>query len=361
MKNLQSNDEARLRVERPLMIGRSALGEALLDEWKRRGWGDWIFLENDGLLAEKIEKHVRPKIADGFRMSFSLEHISRPDKGKGGWKADLIMDVCGEASVRRMLAGKDMPRCGAMFFTPRAAAGVLLLEDPIRRLKLDHLEAQCYRSLIHLAADGVERAADCHDFPKQIPLEAFAPLSDALGRKLPGCCAAPLAAIVLCRYAPGAREAAIHVVKPHGILEQTVLGWRIVWDNEAERSVLKMRFKESPRETGGVILGCVDQVSKKIYIVDFRPPPEDSERRRTYFKRGWRGVAREVKEAEILTGGVVSYVGEWHSHPDAMFPVPGVKDTRRLAEARDRLGLTGHPPVILIIGENDIRFHLLNA
>ncbi len=44
-----------------------------------------------------------------------------------------------------------------------------------------------------------------------------------------------------------------------------------------------------------------------------------------------------------------------------MFPIPGVKDTRRLAEARNRLGLKGHPPVILIIGEKDIRFHMLNA
>ncbi|MCP4689239.1 MAG: hypothetical protein GY859_14390 [Desulfobacterales bacterium] len=186
--------------------------------------------------------------------------------------SDLMAEL---ASVRRMLAGKEMPRCCAMFFAPRAAAGVLLLEDPIRRLKLDQLEAQCYRSLLHLAAAGVESAADCHDFPKQIPLDAIGPISEALGRRLPGRCAAPTAAIDLCRCAADGREATIHSVQPHAVLEQTVLEWRIVWDKGVERNVLELCDEVFPRETGGLILGCVDQATKTICVVDFRPPPED--------------------------------------------------------------------------------------
>ncbi|MCP4692146.1 MAG: hypothetical protein GY859_29135, partial [Desulfobacterales bacterium] len=169
------------------------------------------------------------------------------------------------------------------------------------------------------------------------------------------------AAIVLCRCAAEGREATIHSVQPHAVLEQSVLEWRIVWDKEVERKALTLSDEPFPRDTGGVILGCVDQAAKTICVVDFRPPPEDSTWRDNSFTRGWRGVAREVKEAEILTGGMVEYVGEWHCHQDAMFPVPGVKDIRSLAEARDALGLTGRPPVILIIGENHIRFHLLDA
>ncbi|MCP4691892.1 MAG: hypothetical protein GY859_27860, partial [Desulfobacterales bacterium] len=140
-----------------------------------------------------------------------MEHIPRPGAGK----ADLIVDVSGEPAVRRMLSGKEMPRCGAMFFAPRAAAGVLLIEDPLRRLKLDQLEAQCYRRLLHLAAAGVEGAADCHDFPEQIPLNTLGPISEALGRRRPGCCAEPTAAIDLCRCAADGKEATIHSVQPH--------------------------------------------------------------------------------------------------------------------------------------------------
>ncbi|MCP4690447.1 MAG: hypothetical protein GY859_20500, partial [Desulfobacterales bacterium] len=177
-----------------------------------------MFLENDGLLEQNMERHVRPKMTGGFRMKFSSEHIPRPGAGK----ADLIVDVSEEPEVRRMLAGKEMPRCCAMFLAPRVEAGVLLLEDPLRRLKLDQLEAQCYRSLLHLAAAGGESAADCHDFPAQMPLDAIGPISEALGRRLPGRCAEPWAAIDLCRCAADGRKASIHSVQPHAVLEQCV-------------------------------------------------------------------------------------------------------------------------------------------
>ncbi len=46
-------------------------------------------------------------------------------------------------------------------------------------------------------------------------------------------------------------------------------------------------------------------------------------------------------------------------HPDAMFPIPGMDDLKQLADARDEMAVTGHPPVILIMGENDLMHHVL--
>ncbi len=52
-------------------------------------------------------------------------------------------------------------------------------------------------------------------------------------------------------------------------------------------------------------------------------------------------------------------LGEWRGHREAMFPLPGMKDLQGLADARDEMGVVDHPPLILIIGENDIRFHMM--
>ncbi len=169
----------------------------------------------------------------------------------------------------------------------------------------------------------------------------------------------PDAALMVFRREENGRYTPAHAATPYPSLEQKMRGWRIVWDQGVETKVLEMRWKEIPLETGGVILGYVDAASKSIFVVDVCSAPDDSWFREALFQRGSNGVSAAVESASRRTGNKVHYLGEWRSHPDAMFPIPGMDDLKQLADARDEMAVSGHPPVILIICENDLMFHVL--
>ena len=45
------------------------------------------------------------------------------------------------------------------------------------------------------------------------------------------------------------------------------------------------------------------------------PAPPDSVKDSVSFGRGVEGLNESVKTAQELTGNIVSYIGEWHTHP----------------------------------------------
>ncbi len=353
------------------MIGRTALGMWLLKQLEREGWYGWTIMENNEHLSREIEKHRIRDITEGFELSIFMGHIKRseveervrlakkdrPDEDDE--KADFIVDASGDSLVRHRLAGKKLPRCASIFIDPCGRAGVLLLEDQHRGMRLDQLEAQWFHWLIHHDPDGGEGGADRPGASAQPPPDALDRIANALARRLATLVKSPDPAMIIHQWDEEPRDEAAHCVELHRMSDQHATGWRIVWDLGLEVEVLKIRWEVTPKESGGVILGRVDPDAKAIFVVDFLPPPVDSVWDNCYFKRGEQGVAEAVRAAARRTGGLVTYVGEWHSHPDAMFAIPGVIDLERLGRARDEMVLTGHPPVILIIGEMDLVFHML--
>ncbi len=373
-----SNGGAPLHAGNPLMIGRTALGDQLLHQFRRGGWEGWRTMDNDALLHQNITEHVRPRISQGFRLAGFMEDFGKPGPGEvngsggkksrpkeGGVQADLIVDVSGDICVRWMLSSKNVARCAAMFIATTGDS-VLLVEDWRRRVRLDRIEPQFYRWLINDCrsrengegcADG-GGSRDCRDVPAHASPDEIARHSEALRLGLLSVVDNPDPALMVVRRVEDARYSPIYGATPHLCLEQTIRGWRILWDKGVETKVLEMRWKEIPRETGGVILGYVDRAAKSIFVVDVHPAPADSTLRDTSFTRGAIGVTEAVETVRRRTGGVVTYVGEWRSHPDAMFPIPGLHDMEEMARARKEMTLSDHPRVILIIGENDLMFHV---
>ncbi len=97
--------------------------------------------------------------------------------------------------------------------------------------------------------------------------------------------------------------------------EATLGEWRVVWDEGLAKKLKSIRAESLPNETGGVILGYVDQKRKSIHVVDVLPAPTDSIASRAGFTRGAAGVREAIERAAQLTANIVGYVGEWHSHP----------------------------------------------
>lgn len=68
-------------------------------------------------------------------------------------------------------------------------------------------------------------------------------------------------------------------------------------------------------ETGGPLLGQIDDAARCIWIDRASGPPPDSVLSEAFFDHGTIGVREFLDHHRSRTGGLTSYVGMWHSHP----------------------------------------------
>ena len=76
-------------------------------------------------------------------------------------------------------------------------------------------------------------------------------------------------------------------------------------------------------ETGGTLLGQIDDAARVVFIDAATPPPPDSRLSAVHFEHGVVGVAETVAHHHRRTGGVTGFLGMWHTHPcGAAHPSP---------------------------------------
>jgi hypothetical protein len=83
-------------------------------------------------------------------------------------------------------------------------------------------------------------------------------------------------------------------------------------------------------ETGGILLGQIDDASQVIWVTSAIGPPPDSQRASSYIKLGTAGTAEFLAAIERRSGGRSRFVGMWHTHPRAA-PVESEIDRQAMA------------------------------
>lgn len=86
------------------------------------------------------------------------------------------------------------------------------------------------------------------------------------------------------------------------------------------------RFRQrdlSTREAGGILLGYRRGIH--LHVVDLTTPHSNDTRRRTGFHRESNEHQRVALARWSASGGVMDYLGEWHTHPERA-PVPSAID-----------------------------------
>lgn len=114
----------------------------------------------------------------------------------------------------------------------------------------------------------------------------------------------------------------------------------------AMRAHLDMR---GHRESGGLLVGYAHGKRKIMYVSHVLKPSRDSRGTRSGFVRGVEGYPAAIDEIEQRTGGLLGYVGEWHTHPTGSTK-PSPIDHGALAEIQHWLDAAGLPGVIVIVG-----------
>ena len=68
-------------------------------------------------------------------------------------------------------------------------------------------------------------------------------------------------------------------------------------------------------ETGGMLLGSIDDAARIIRIDRVTGPPPDSYLQVDYFQHGTEGTERVVGQHLTASNGATGFIGYWHSHP----------------------------------------------
>jgi integrative and conjugative element protein (TIGR02256 family) len=365
-----------------VLAGAGALGSALADIWVREGWGQWGAIDPDVLFPHNLARHRGfepqvgiPKVQVVHNLQTIVYKNIEPsrvlraeanDFANGAvlrllQGAELIADVSTTISVPRDLARRDdLRRCVSAYITPSGHDSVMLLEDADRTIRLDCLEAQYYRFMLdapwaetHLKGHrgSLYVGAGCRDISAVIPGEFIQLHAALLARQIRLRSAEPSAHVQVWRAQPDTGEVSTTAFAVMPPLIAGERGLEIVWDEGLRAKLRDMRAYGIPNESGGVLLGYMDAICGRIYVVDALAPPRDSYRSREEFGRGVEGLESRVKQVMDRTANIVGYIGEWHSHPEGVEADPSRKDAFLLIRLAETLRQDGVPALMFIVGE----------
>ncbi|MBT3245110.1 MAG: hypothetical protein HN352_18345, partial [Bacteroidetes bacterium] len=369
--------------EHPMLIGCGSLGSHLFNQWLRMGWSNWMIADNDNMLPHNVARHILDNAAVGYKKIEALQMVTKailPEKNqndvtsfpldvtidnedieKAFVKADIIVDVSTSLAVPRLLSQKEVARCASLFITPSGKDSVLLLEDSERNLRLHQIEAQYYNWIINHGAGethltghtgSIRYGGGCRDISATIPISSVTLHAGTLclnGNEKASC-----ARVWQFNNIKGSVTA--HDIQLYSSHEQKIEEWNLIWDDGILEKAHEYRNQNLPNETGGIIVGYIDQYSKQIFIVDIRKSPEDSVSTPRSFQRGVQGVADDVDMIKNRTAHIVSYIGEWHSHPDSIPAKPSSEDSRQLECTYEKMASCGQPGILVIVGQQEFTF-----
>ena len=130
--------------------------------------------------------------------------------------------------------------------------------------------------------------------------------------------------------------------------------WTVKISPEVTMTIAKAR-EQAEKETGGILLGGYDLERRTLFVTAALSSPADSKAGRTYYERGARGVQEAIEDAERITMRHITYIGEWHTHPEGCNSNPSKLDHELLSWVADLCQLFLMPGLLLILGDDGLR------
>ncbi len=366
------------------LIGAGALGSMMLDLWARAGWGHWTLIDKDYIKPHNITRHIayaqhigRSKadvVAELYRcivedardiaainadaINLAVPEVIAPLKA-----SDLVIDASTTLEYPRAASQIDeLGRHISLFITPTGKSAVLLAEDTQRTIRLRSLEAQYYRALLqqpwgerHLEGN-ISRfwsGASCRDISFVLPHIHITAHAATLAEQCTNVSLSDQARIYIWDREIQSGAITFQEVMPYTESKIEASGCTIYIDNGVRNQLFNMRQHALPNETGGVLLGYFDFNINALIVVCGLPAPEDSISTPTSFVRGVKGVHESVTNANHRTAGIVSYIGEWHSHPTGCSVMPSGDDLEQVAYLIENMATDGLPAIQIIVGDNE--------
>lgn len=124
--------------------------------------------------------------------------------------------------------------------------------------------------------------------------------------------------------------------------------------NEIRSEVRRgVRVRGKRIETGGMLLGAIDEAVGVIFVDRATGPPPDSYLSERYFEHGQIGAQEAVDAHRQLSRGMSGFVGYWHSHPGGD-PQPSDIDIAGLASVVTPDGRRQRALMVIVGGRPDV-------
>jgi integrative and conjugative element protein (TIGR02256 family) len=366
-------------------IGLGATGSHIFINLIRGGFGEWTLIDDDILLPHNLARHALAGNAVGLPKAWALEMTANltisgvpiskcildnvldpkrsPKEMENALKgADVILDATASVAVARYLSHdvNSASRRISVFLSPSGRDLVMMGEPEDRAIKLDFLEMQYYRFLINNVAledhlrpsrSIVRYSNSCGDISSTISQNLVSLHSSIASGNIQNVVSDRSAKISIWKADTNSFNVEHFSVVPGKVIKLKIGGWMLYCDNFFIEKIYSLRSNKLPNETGGVLIGSYDMERKIIYVIDTLPSPPDSEEWPTVYIRGCRGLKGEISRIKNVTLNRLTYVGEWHAHPEGSGWKPSQDDHKAfcwLAEIMDSEGL---PALMLIAGD----------
>jgi hypothetical protein len=137
------------------------------------------------------------------------------------------------------------------------------------------------------------------------------------------------------------------------ILAENDKKWQIRVKADAREQLMQCLHKSGRNETGGVLIGQMDPKKMIVYITRILPAPPDSKCWPIAFERGILDVPEDVKKITELSGGMIDYVGEWHTHPGGGKRLSPI-DNEAVRKIRKVLDPVSRPTLVMIVTKDGV-------
>jgi integrative and conjugative element protein (TIGR02256 family) len=371
--------------KKAVVLGVGSIGSQSIASLVREGaFEEVTIVDDDHLLPHNLARHTLRTPQIGFskaqKVGKELEEI-RPDlsvvtvREKLGLgtssdtllsaleNSDIVLDMTASVGASRMLCQIQRGgRAVSAFFNPSGTSVVVLQEDEERDLDLTALEALYYAEVVrtpslkdHLRPgdEAVVSGGQCRSVTSRIPSSRAAILAGLAASETTELLASPRASISVATLdGRGGLDMHRRVIDG-GSQSIEADGWTIGITGSVATYLQDLRRNALPNETGGVLLGIVDHTRQRIEVALGLAAPPDSTGTRDEFERGVQGVIDSIDDARRRTMHQLSYVGEWHSHPEGARTTPSVIDAAQLVSLREELLSEDRPPVMVIVGDDE--------
>lgn len=369
-----------------VVIGAGALGSALLNLWGRSGWGRWTVIDKDHIKPHNLSRHTafaqhigEPKTTVVASLHAAITKdasvitplhadacdFAQPSVISSLKLSSLVVDASTTLEYPRGASEiEGVARHISVFVTPSGNDAVLLGEDKDRRFRLRSLEAQYYRAVVreswgrhHLDGNlgSFWSGATCRDITAIMPYSRILGHASMLAEQIPMAATSPDARIRVWQRDPKLGSVTSCDIAVSEEMCLSFGSFNLFMDAGLLTQLREWRAASLPAETGGVLLGYHDFNASSITVVAALPAPPDSASSPVCFERGVEGLSENVREASRRTAEIVSYIGEWHSHPYGHSASPSRKDFVQLLYLARGMAEDGLPAVQLIVGEQDIQ------
>jgi hypothetical protein len=376
-----------------LAVGAGAVGSNVVAAAARAGFARWTIVDDDVLLPHNVVRQAQDDGDVGTGKASSLarlvnERLDEPHVAQAITAnilapaghadalrdavatADLVLDLTASPAALRTLSATAGPsRVASLFFGPDGSDLVLLAEAQDRAVTVDEIEAQYFWACAvepqlagHLDAgrtDFVRYANACQDLTRPLAPWKTLTLSAIGARQIELLLKAPTSTqLGIWRLDERAAEVDRIQIPVSTVRRADLGGWRVTLTDALRSQMSAERETALPAETGGILLGTVDLERCTVHVCGTLPAPRDSRHSPMFFVRGAEGLRDEVDALRARTAGMLTYLGEWHSHPRGAPTAPGNDDELLFDHLHRIVGPVARPYCMAIAGDSGLWLRL---